>query len=707
MLWTVHGLALAGHEIHLVTNAEEVTDYRLEHELYVDQPGVDPRTHAHIHVHSSLDADLPGGGRAPRYIPYANPFVTKLAGIATRVVAEARCDLIYGYYLEPYGMAAQLASVWTGVPYGLRHAGSDVGRLYKHADLGEAYDHIARNSSFWISGSNAVIRGLLRAGVPADRFYAVPFHSLHTGYFRPDTDPMRFDEVGGNISRLRVSRGFHPYYGVRMQPGLPTIGIYGKIGQAKGTFDLLRALAEVRKQAGRFNIAVVTGGISGTIEKFQEAATTLGLSDEISLLPFMPPWKIPGFIAACDAVAFMERDFPIGIHRPTVPREVLACGTCLLLSRDVADYQEYAGLLRHGENCLIAEPRDTAALAASLRVVIDNPATARKIGRAGYQQISSKIEDWPGYLSAVSQTFEEILRGVKERRFEMTVAETQAALARLSADEAYRSWFELAPEAALDKYALTEHERATIKAIDRKLLRMFAASLRTKRRKKIIDVFPLCQKLCRDQTLRYFDRYYDLHPAEPGVPTAAQVASFGRFLGDCLAADPSVPAYAAALCRYELAIYELQLTVPPSDDLRSPSTGHPGQRAGNDPIEDSGRPEVLAGTRVILLDHDIPAILQSINDVPEAVPQPVRRDTSVVLRIGQHGSLEAFEVNAPTAALLGLCTGDLSVADIERKLSGQIGQGDASRQALRQILGQLQRMGLIRIIGDGSGGRKR
>lgn len=705
-LWTLHGLALSGHEIHLVTNAEEVTDYRLDHELYADQPGLDPRVHAHVNVHSSLDADLIRGGPAPRYIPYANPFVTKLAGLAARVVTEAGCDLIYGFYLEPYGVAAQLASTWTGVPYGLRHAGSDVGRLYKHADLGESYDNIARNASFWISGSNSVMRGLRRAGVPADRFYPVLAHSLHTGYFRPDPEPMRFDEVGENISRLRTSREFHPYYGVRMRPGLPTIGIYGKIGRSKGTVDLLRAFAEVRKQGGNCNIVVVTGGTSGTIDRFQEAAAALGVSGEVSLLPFMPPWKIPGFIAACDAVAFLERDFPIDIHRPTVPREVLACGTCLVLSREVADYQEYADLLRHGENCLIADPRDTTALAASLRVVIDNPSAARTIGRSGYQQISSKIEDWPGSLNAMSQTFEDILGGIKERRFEMTVAETQAALARLSADETYRSWFELAPEAALNKYVLTEHERATIKGIDRELLRIFAASVKAKRRKKIVDAFPLCQKVCPDQTSRYFDRYYDLHPAEPGVPTEAQVASFGRFLADCLATDPSAPAYASALCRFELAAYELQLTVPPSDDLRSSSAGQPGPQAGDDPVEDSARPEVLPGVRVILLDQDIPAILQSIDDAPGAVSPPVQRDTNVVLRIRRNGSPEAFEVNASAAALLGLCTGEFSIADIERKLSGQTGQRNASGHAVRQALEQLKRLELIRITGAGPGGGK-
>jgi hypothetical protein len=66
-------------------------------------------------------------GTRHEYIPWANPFVTKLASIATDVIKAYGCELIYSFYLEPYAVAAHLASRWTGVPYGIRHAGSDMG----------------------------------------------------------------------------------------------------------------------------------------------------------------------------------------------------------------------------------------------------------------------------------------------------------------------------------------------------------------------------------------------------------------------------------------------------------------------------------------------------------------------------------------------------------------------------------------------------
>jgi len=703
-LWTAHCLTLSGHEVHLVTNAPEVEDtFRLQEELYADQPGLDPRLSVPVHVHSTL-GQASSGLSAPRYIPYANPYVSKLAGRAARVAADTGCDLLYAFYLEPYGVAAQLASAWTGVPYGLRHAGSDISGLYKHAGLGETYASIARNASFWISGNDRVKRGLRHLGVPGDRLFTVPFHSLNTDYFKLGVDPMRLDEVGEHISDGQHGfHKYHPYFGVRQRSGRPTIGVYGKMGKSKGTFDLLRAFAKAKAVSGDCNLVLATGGTPYELDRLYQAASELGLSDKVSLIPFMPPWKIPGLISACDAVAFLERDFPVQIHHPTVPREVLACGSCLILSREVAEYQEYASLLRDSENCLIADPRDTDELAAALSLVIDDPLRAREIGRAGHAQISRRIENWPGYIQAVSGTFESIQADMGERRIEMTVADMQAALARISADEAYRSWFELAPEAALDKYSLTESERSALKSIDTKLMGIFAASLKSKREHWITKAFPLCRQVCGEQLARYFGRFYDLHPAEPGVDWAAQVASFGRFLADCLAVDPSVAPYAVDLCRYELAAFEVDQAVLPSDDLRTLDAD--GATALDDrPIDPAARPMLLPGVRVVSFDYDVPSILLHLSAEDALEHAPERRAVSIIMRVGRSGALEVFEVNAATAALLRVCSGALTLAEIERRMSGQIGVGDTPARALRQMLRQFLKMNLINVASAPPGG---
>src|SRR5919198_5707873 len=130
--WQSYLLAQAGFDVHVVTNAEEVEgEFRymdlpfLPNPLdsLVDAPGK-------VTVHSTS-----GNKKRYDYIPWANPFVTKLAATATDVIKTYGCELIYSYYLEPYAVAAHLASRWTSIPYGVRNAGSDIGSLFQVPEL--------------------------------------------------------------------------------------------------------------------------------------------------------------------------------------------------------------------------------------------------------------------------------------------------------------------------------------------------------------------------------------------------------------------------------------------------------------------------------------------------------------------------------------------------------------------------------------------
>ena len=86
----------------------------------------------------------------------------------------------------------------------------------------------------------------------------------------------------------------------------------------------------------------------------------------------------------CTAVCFLERDFSIGIHGPVVPREVLSCGTCLVLSGEILDKQSYAHRLVDQENVLtVADPKEHEKLAAQLELVVRDPNRAVRIGAAG------------------------------------------------------------------------------------------------------------------------------------------------------------------------------------------------------------------------------------------------------------------------------------------------------------------------------------
>lgn len=365
--WLARGLAQRGHTVNVVTNAFEVeAEYRITLED-ADSPWLAP------------DFTGSGGGRvvlkptepmsdALHHIPFANPFVSKLSALATESIRHDGADAIFSYYLEPYGVAAFLASTWTGVPYMVRHAGSDIGRLLGTAHLRTTYLEVMRHAAGVCTGSGA--EPFVAMGIPEDKVW------IQRGFPVPDV----FHDEASPIDLVKMTQTS----GIPFDPSLPTIGAYGKIGHVKGSFDLLHSLALLKKRGHRFNFVVVGGG-RATAE-FRTAIAELGLGDICHVMPFIPHWRIPSFIRACTCVTFLERDFPIAFHGPTVPREVVACGGCLVVSREVSERQSFAAGIEHGRNMFVVDtPRDHLALARALAQAIGDPADANQIGRAGRQ----------------------------------------------------------------------------------------------------------------------------------------------------------------------------------------------------------------------------------------------------------------------------------------------------------------------------------
>jgi glycosyltransferase involved in cell wall biosynthesis len=320
------------------------------------------------------------------YIPHANPFVSKLAALATDVVRRSRCDAILAYYYEPYTVAGWMASRWTGRPLITKHAGSDLDRLFRVPDLATTYREILRSADAVVTQPRLMPR-FLGMGVHRTRLERDVAYSPPASIFNPQARPI-------DISASAVACG--PAKQLAAGPSGPVIGTYGKIGISKGTFDLIAALGDLAREGLEFRLAAMIGAVQG--QSIASALGRTGLTERTYILPMMPNWKVPGFLRACSCVCFLERDFPIAIHGPIVPREILACGTCLVLSGEIASKQRYRDMLVPGENVLIVkDPKNTTELAAALRTVIENPAKALSIGAKG-TEISRSIENYSGYI---------------------------------------------------------------------------------------------------------------------------------------------------------------------------------------------------------------------------------------------------------------------------------------------------------------------
>jgi glycosyltransferase involved in cell wall biosynthesis len=383
--WLARGLAECGHQVHVVTNADEVEGaYRLALTAE-DARWLEPRFEngGSVHVYNAE----PYTPQAMGHIPAANPFVTKLASLATDTVRRHACDAILAYYFEPYAVAGWLASRWTGRPLIVKHAGSDLDRLCRVPDLATTYKEILRSADAVVTQPRLFPR-FLGMGVERRRLERDIPYSLPRIAFRPEDAALR---VSPEAPRNRGSEQAHA------ASDAPAIGIYGKIGVSKGTFDLIASLGKLAREGLPFRLLAMIGEAQG--RSLTAALQDAGIEDRATVLPMQPNWRVPEFIRACTAVCFLERDFPIDIHGPVIPREVLACGVCLVLSREIASKQRYRDQLAHGKNVLVVEdPKDHDEQTAILRCVIDDSERARAIGTEG-SALSRSIEGDDVFIS--------------------------------------------------------------------------------------------------------------------------------------------------------------------------------------------------------------------------------------------------------------------------------------------------------------------
>ncbi|HEY2295252.1 MAG TPA: glycosyltransferase [Thermoanaerobaculia bacterium] len=397
--WLAYGLAERGHQVSVITNADEVEEaYRMRLSAG-DEPLYAPVFPASGGSVTVFNTERPG----PRmtHIPAHNPFATKLAGLATQVIRSRGCDALFAYYYEPYAVAAYLASSWTGVPWVVRNAGSDLDRLMAVPELGTAYKEILRAADGVLTRSSGLANRFLGMGVRGERLFQTAGYSPPAAFFHPGAPPLDVNELPKTLAPELPDGGPKAF-----DPAQPTIGIYGKVGITKGSFDLLHALSSLRQEGLRFQFLALTQGQG--FPELARAIRDLGLDDRTWALPFLPNWRVPSFIRACTAVCFLERDFPIKIHSPVVASEVFATGGCLILSGEIARKHATGEALVDGETILLVEdPKDHAELAGKLRRVIEDPAEADRIGRRGVALAGD-----PGAFGRFVESYEQILARV-------------------------------------------------------------------------------------------------------------------------------------------------------------------------------------------------------------------------------------------------------------------------------------------------------
>ncbi len=376
-----HELSRRGHKVNIVTNADEV---EIGFRQYFRKEDYAKRGNELIKVHSTSSLNN------KRFVPYANPYTSKLFGLATSVIEEFGCDIVIGWYLEPYGFVAGLVGLMTNTPVIIRHAGSDIGRLGQHRDLKHAYRVVLNRANTIVTNSNLVdylvLMGARREVIELGRI------SKLTPEFRKKTNSLNVQEfnavtpewIRGCIDDKKVADDLAA---INLKPWKdhPVIGIYGKVGNVKGNYDLVKALEILTRSGVQFNFIQIPCGTAASLKDyFISLLRNEALLSSTWIIPPLPPWRVPEFLSLCNITCFLERTFPITFHAPQVPREILASGSCLVVSEEITEKSVLKENLIDGKNCVIVpDPRDTKSLVSTLEKLISSPGLRRDLGTHG------------------------------------------------------------------------------------------------------------------------------------------------------------------------------------------------------------------------------------------------------------------------------------------------------------------------------------
>ena len=372
--WLIRGLAKKGMKIKVITNSWETEkEYRIKLPIEYFE-GYKPKN---VEIFSTNPFDN------PKYIPYSNPYLAKLSSLSLDVVRDNDVDLIDTWYLLPYSIAGYINKTITGKKFIVRHAGSDMTRLLEYPYLTSLFAEVFRSADKIVT-HQGMENKFKEFGVRSKQLHAINKWGVDISAFNPKAKPIDIVDKSSGYDKKK-----------------PTICYIGKAERDKGVFDLIDALGEIKNTD--FNLLLVT---SSNKEKLNERLRYRKLDKVTTYLDYVPPWIIPRVIKSATCVVAAEHDFPVPIHNPVLPREVMATGTCLAISTDLCKKMPYSMLT--DEQAMIFDPRDKHSFVKILSSAMNDSKNTKRLGVAG-RKFSENYEKFDEFVNENIRIYKEMI----------------------------------------------------------------------------------------------------------------------------------------------------------------------------------------------------------------------------------------------------------------------------------------------------------
>jgi glycosyltransferase involved in cell wall biosynthesis len=162
--------------------------------------------------------------------------------------------------------------------------------------------------------------------------------------------------------------------------------------------QLLQVVDRLRRLRTDFRLVVLGDGPEK--ESLQHAAKRLGIESHIEFKGFVQKEGIPAYLAVTDCFLF-PTDYDIwGL----VLVEAMAAGVACVASREAGAVHD---LIRDGETGFIVDFSDSESVAAKVNWILDNPVTARGLGKTAGRHIEKHVgleQSAQGFTRAILNT---------------------------------------------------------------------------------------------------------------------------------------------------------------------------------------------------------------------------------------------------------------------------------------------------------------
>lgn len=302
-----------------------------------------------------------------------------------------RPDVVHAHFWMS-GFAAIQAAAGTGIPVVQTfHAlGSTKRRYQASADTSPPHRiqteaAIGQRASAIIATCTDEVRELAAYGVSPDRTYVVPC-GVDADLFRP----------GLAASRTHAARWPGP------PPG-PRVVALGRLVPRKGVDTVIAAMADVPGAQ-----LLIAGGPEASkldadpeVRRLTAAAAAAGVADRVVFTGQVPHEDVPALLRSADVVVSDPWYEPFGI----VPLEAMACG-CAVIASAVGGHLD---TVQDGITGLLVPPRDPAALAGPIRLLLARPRMRSALGSAGLSQVRTRYS-WDAIATETAAVYDRVRR---------------------------------------------------------------------------------------------------------------------------------------------------------------------------------------------------------------------------------------------------------------------------------------------------------